>query len=284
MSALGPILGAFGTMAGFGMQNARQHRSYMQQRQLMGLQYENQRKLNQQGYDMQMQMWKDTNYPAQMKMLKEAGLNPSLLYGMSGGGGTTTGSQGGGSASGGSAPAPMDLGGAIQLGMMASDIKLKKAQARDLDATAEGKEIENKVEKNFGANAKSAEYHNRLNEAKAQGKMLYGQWADGNGGYEWNGETVAENRAEEMIMNNYTLSEVEAELQKEKNKYVKESVMYEVLNAKLDAEVKEANIKLTDKQRWKIWHDVWQGWVNAGLKGLDTIVKGRLKDIGKGGK
>ena len=36
-------------------------------------------------------MWKDTNYSAQMEELKKAGLNPGLLYGMSGGGATTIG-------------------------------------------------------------------------------------------------------------------------------------------------------------------------------------------------
>lgn len=39
----------------------------------------------------ELQMWQNTNYGPQMEQLKKAGLNPGLIYGMSGGGGATTG-------------------------------------------------------------------------------------------------------------------------------------------------------------------------------------------------
>jgi len=79
-----------------------ERRNYRNERNLMGLQQQNQMGLNQQGHDLQMDMWNKTNYGAQMEHIKNAGLNPALMYGMSGGGGTTAGSQGGGSASKGS--------------------------------------------------------------------------------------------------------------------------------------------------------------------------------------
>lgn len=44
----------------------------------------------------QLDMWNKTNYEAQIEHMKKAGLNPGLMYGMSGGGGTTTGNAGGG--------------------------------------------------------------------------------------------------------------------------------------------------------------------------------------------
>ncbi len=81
-----------------GIQNKVNHD---RQIELMGIQQQNQKKLNEQGHKLQKKMWDETNYGAQMKHIKDAGLNASLMYGMSGGGGTTTGSQGGGSATGG---------------------------------------------------------------------------------------------------------------------------------------------------------------------------------------
>jgi hypothetical protein len=68
----------------------------------MDIQYQNQQQLNEQGHNLQKDMWDYTNYGNQMKHIKDAGLNPALMYGMSGGGGTTAGSQSGGSAGGGS--------------------------------------------------------------------------------------------------------------------------------------------------------------------------------------
>ena len=42
---------------------------------------------------MQMQMWEDTNYAAQVEQLKKAGLSVGLMYGKGGAGGATTGAE-----------------------------------------------------------------------------------------------------------------------------------------------------------------------------------------------
>lgn len=127
-----------GIIQGIG-QRRREKRAMKNQMALMNYQTQNQKALNEQGHELQMQAWEKTNYPAQMKMLREAGLNPSLLYGMSGGGATTTGSQGGGSASGGSAPSPqpMEIGNMLQAGMLRSQIKVNEATAEKLKADAD---------------------------------------------------------------------------------------------------------------------------------------------------
>jgi len=93
----------------------REQRQKENQKELMDYQTQNQMRLNQQGHQLQMDMWKATSYPAQVKMMQEAGLNPGLLYGQSGGGGTTAGSQSGGAASGGQAQQgnPLELGAAL---------------------------------------------------------------------------------------------------------------------------------------------------------------------------
>ena len=115
----------------------QERRNYRNNQNLMGLQNKYQRELNQQGHDLQMDMWNKTNYGAQVEHMKNAGLNPALMYKGSGAGGTT-GSQGGGSASMGSSSQGkvMDLSNAL----MGAQIESLKAKANkdNADATAVG--------------------------------------------------------------------------------------------------------------------------------------------------
>ena len=158
-----PIVGAAaiqaGAQVGGGLltmigQRKREERAMQNQEKLMGLQLRNQMQLNQQGQKIQQETWEKTNYPAQMKMLKDAGLNPGLLYSKGGSGGVT-GSQGGGSAASGNAPAPqmmpnMDIGNSVRT---ATEILLAKVQARKTNAEAEvietygGKQAETSINK-----------------------------------------------------------------------------------------------------------------------------------------
>ena len=115
----------------------QERRNYRNNVNLMNQQYGNQRALNKQGYDMQMDMWNKTNYGAQVGHMKDAGLNPALMYKGAGAGGTT-GSQGGGSASMGSSSQGkiMDLSNAL----MGAQIESLKARANkdNADATKTG--------------------------------------------------------------------------------------------------------------------------------------------------
>lgn len=121
----GTALAGIGAQAG--MQAHMGRKGHERQKELMGIQYQNQQGLNQQGHELQMEMWNKTNFPEQVAKLKEAGLNPALLYGKQGAGGVTTGSQTGGSAQGGNySHAPMmDIAGMMKL---ASEIGLIDAQ------------------------------------------------------------------------------------------------------------------------------------------------------------
>lgn len=221
-SLVGDTIGMIG-------QNAREKRAMQNQQKLMGIQTENQMKLNKQGFELQKAMWNETNYEAQMQKMREAGLNSSLMYGMKGGGGVTTGSQGGGSATGGSAPSPqpMDIGNKIQA---VAQLALLNAQKKNIEAdtynklktgdnqyeTSIGKNIENTVERR-GIDAKVAEYSNREEKAKAEGKMKYGKWANNDGGKEWEDKlnNEPENREEQMILNEYKNSQINTEFNAE---------------------------------------------------------------------
>lgn len=113
-------------------------------------QVEQQKKLGQQqlGLDIQkmgaqkamdLQMWKDTNYKAQVEEMNKAGINPALLYGKGGSGGTTIGSSGGSV----NAPSAPQGGGEI-MGMMMqkAQLDLMKAQKEATEADANLKNVD----------------------------------------------------------------------------------------------------------------------------------------------
>ena len=95
-----------------------------------------------------LEMWKATNYPAQVEQMKLAGLNPGLIYGMSGGGGVTTGSSGS-NVSSNNAPS----GGNEVMGLMTqANIALTAAQTRKLNAEADNLEGDTANKPKTGAN------------------------------------------------------------------------------------------------------------------------------------
>ena len=80
-------------------------------------------------------MWKDTNYKPQVDEMNKAGINPALLYGMSGGGGVTVGSGAGGAASGSVSAQNSGVAG-MGLGIQ---MELLKAQKENIEADTKNK-------------------------------------------------------------------------------------------------------------------------------------------------
>lgn len=110
---------------------------FNRQKQLMDLQMANQKELNIHGQEMAMDLWNKTNYEAQVKHLKAAGLNPAMLYGKGGGGGTTSNSSGGSASGGIASQAPlMDLA-SLNFARTKAEVKLLEAQAQNQESQAE---------------------------------------------------------------------------------------------------------------------------------------------------
>jgi len=183
MSAIGIGLGALGTGLSMVGQNERNRRAQRQQKELMEIQFKNQKSLNSQGHQLQWDMWNKTNYSSQVDHMKRAGLNVGMMYGMGGGGGTTAGSQGGGSAASGQAPAqpPMDMQNLLlgkQVELAEAEIQKKKAEADDIrgvEGTKGAQEINESVARETKAYKEADESEQRrlnletereLNEAK----------------------------------------------------------------------------------------------------------------------
>jgi hypothetical protein len=138
------LLGMIGGMA---YDHSNERRNYRNERNLAEQQYGHQRGLNQQGHDLQMDMWNKTNYGAQVEHMKNAGLNPALMYKGAGVGGTT-GSQTGGSASKGNSQMrkAMDIGNML----VGAEIKLKKALAGTEDKKQE--DLQSQIDYRDGVN------------------------------------------------------------------------------------------------------------------------------------
>ena len=145
-------LNSIGASAGDYLQRAgdklfgidRKKEQLEQQTKLNNLQIEGSKNLMDYSRNLQMQTWKDTNYSAQRAEMEKAGLNPAMMYGLSGGGGTTTGNSSG-SVTGAHASDEasqkavniQQQGMALQLAKLASEIDVNKSVAEVNRANAD---------------------------------------------------------------------------------------------------------------------------------------------------
>ena len=255
----GLVGGALG-MIGQGKRAKKQHN---RQKELMGIQLGNQQTLNKQGQELQMKTWRETGYEEQMKMMKDAGLNPGLMYGMSGGGGQTIGSQGGGSAQGGNSHAPMDIGASVQAGLM-------MAQASKLKAETEKIKEETKSE--------TGKMENMLAE---KGDIFREQMAEAY----WK----IQNSTGEKLMTETNKIWEEAQLLNKQNKITRETMddviegaRLEAINKALQNSLTAENINKTKEEIDVLVNSIYQRWTEIGIKGVDTILKGVLGGGGVG--
>lgn len=187
-------------------------RQLKQQEQLQNLQIEGQKKLTDYNTSKQLQMWKDTNYKAQVEELKKAGLNPGLIYGMSGGGGTTAnispGNVSGGQAPTGGREIQDMIGMGLQYQLLAAqkanieaDTKLKETEATkkggvdtaNIQADTENKILQSVILKFTGLEAKDVyerimspnrsiqakTYENELAARQGIAGTIYEMWTEG---------------------------------------------------------------------------------------------------------
>jgi len=155
--------GLVNTGLGMALGNYNDRRQLKQQRKLQNLQLEGSRTMMNYQAQKQLEMWKATSFKAQMEQLKEAGLNPGLVYAKGGTPGTT-GSQGGGSASMGSSqmrrePRYMELGQSLMIG---KQMEILEAQRKNIEADTankqartEGQGIRNEIARETKEEAKA---------------------------------------------------------------------------------------------------------------------------------
>lgn len=250
--------------------NARQNRKNRQHaRQMMDIQHLHQRDLNEQGRQIQLQMWKDTNYPAQMEQMKLAGLNPSLMYGQSGGGGTTTGSQGGGSAAAGQTPSnipmmPLDLGAALQ---SAAQVKLMNAQAKKAEAEADslrGKEGTigaSQIEKLIAETA-NEQQKNKLLQIDEQMKKIDSLWHS----------DKLYNEVNKLAMEMHLL-QGETWIQENSKQAIVDEIKAKATGQGIVNELNTERIRLTQAQEEQVRAAVTQKWNEIDLHDTEVNIK-----------
>jgi len=247
---IGSGVGAGSGLMGMFSSNTNQKRQYGQTKNLMGLQNQYQRGLNQQGHDLQMDMWNKTNYKAQLEHMKAAGLNPALMYGMGGGGGSTTGSQGGGSQNMGGVEQQKNMGieGAMAMAQMAN----LAAQTQKTKEDARDKKYENdrrEMHEDQDYNAYGKDLDNRI----ISGEKQNAQW-------EWE-------KAMQYEMSTKDTGGVTNSDTNKSRKYVAE-----VLGAELELKLKESKTNLTEEQANEIYHKIINAYLKNGINAVQAII------------
>lgn len=231
-----PVTGSM--IAGAGMQglsmlgqNRRNKKAFRQQKKLMDLQMQNQMGLNQQGHQLAMDMWNKTNYGAQVEHMKEAGLNPALMYGQAGAGGQT-GSGSGGSAASGGAPAvqPMDM----QNMLIGAQIAKLNAETKNIDKDTNVKDY------TIGNIIASTD------DLKAKAKLSNAQRNIYRLEYEF-GKDSYNNRLKQ-IGADLGNAAIDLDLKKEQFDYLVETTMYDAIKTANESEKIETENKLTQKE------------------------------------
>lgn len=124
-------------LMGIGLGAANNQQQYGQQVRLNNLATQNQMAMTNFNQDKAYEMWKKTNYKAQVEEMKKAGLNPALMYGMGGGGGTTAQVTPGTGGQGQAAANASTMG--IQTAM---ELRLLEAQKNNIEADTENKKMD----------------------------------------------------------------------------------------------------------------------------------------------
>jgi len=200
------------------------------------------------GKQLDLQMWKDTNYPAQLEQMKAAGLSPGLMYGMSGGGGATVGG-GGGSVSAPNAP----QGGNEVLGL-----QLLGAQKELLEAQTEKTKAE--TTKTSGVDTKLTQELGETEEIKNQ--MMKDTYE----------ETFSKIRAEaERAEEEWRKAAAEGKVAEATADMEIEKVKADLAGIGITNELRKSQKNLTDAEITETVNRVAQRWEEIGVQ------KGRLE-------
>lgn len=228
-------------------------------------------------HDLQLKLWNETSYPAQLAKMKEAGLNPALMYGGTGSGGTTGAASGSG-VSGSQAMRQseiLDLNAQImQMQLMKSEQKVNESIARknniEADYTAGAKTEETNTNiRSVIANTTNTEEKTKLikleqtgqeiqnkiqNELKQSGMITEKLIQEVN--------AVKENYKQTLLQNNITERITETIIKQYDGN---------LNNTVLEGLLTQQKINLTKKQTWAMNQEIQQGWKKLSIEERNAV-------------
>lgn len=259
---VGPAVNLATNLFGIG-ENRQDERQIRQQQKLTDMQAKANQEAADRNQERMFDMWNKTNYGAQKAHMEAAGLNPALMYGMSGGGGTTTGGGSGESGVGGgqAANAAASMGATSGMGMalgqaalMAAQVKATEAQAKKTEAeTAKISGIDTAVGE---AQAGMLDVSKRIAEIqlKVAGQTTEAQI-----------RTIEEGAAKmlaEAVQAQQRQVITEETLEEQIQKIKTESI-----GAMIDNEVKRSGVQVNEARIQEIANSIQQRWKDLQLQG-----------------
>lgn len=280
----GAVSGIVNTGMGLLLEGHNDRRQLRQQGKLNEQQWKFDQRAIDYNYQKQLEMWNATNYEAQMAHLKNAGLNPGLIYGMGGAGGATVGSGGGGGTHAQGAP----QGGGEVMGAMGMGLQLEllKAQKEVMLSQAEKNKAE--AAKTAGVDTREAETRivsltQGVENQKAAEKLTKAETFLKNLQGTFEGASM-EDRLDQVYWNtkqamtNVQLAEQEAYLGSKTMNDKITIVRQEAIGAALRNMLTTAQTQLTKAQTGKVASDIavneaqiqkWAQEIAIGWEGLD---------------
>lgn len=253
--------GALGQVMGMLFQGANNKNQQNQNEALLQQQVQAQKQLGDYNYTNQLKMWNATNTEAQMQHIKDAGLNPALMYGGGGAGGQTVAGGQAGSVNGSTAaPAPnagMALMNTQQMQQTQSQIELTEAQKANIEADTANKQAENpniaKTGSQIEATTGNIKADTALKEINAQLAKIQTDWQG-----EINEATVSKiNQEWVQIANTNEITQATKDAQKQQ-------IITNAANAVIQGQSMKMGIQVDKAQINKMSEDIAQGWEQLG--------------------
>lgn len=244
-----------------------------QQSALQDLQLNGAKQMAQLNKENQMDIWNRTNYEAQMEHIKNAGLNPALLYGKSGGGGATTGGNTVAMPTGGTA-AQVDPNAKqrnmMDAAMMMANLDLIKSQTK-----------KNEAEANATTGYKAGEATQNIEESKSRQAFNEINTKYANESLEWRLDKIAQESNIALGQAQSALAQGNVDSNMGVIKAKMESIIQGATNAAIQGAAMEKGIQLDNAKINEITNDIQRKWQELNINQSKTRYEheDRLKAI-----
>lgn len=250
--------------------DADDRRQMNQQKRLNQMGLQNSKEMANYNYMLNKKMWDETNYEAQVQKMKEAGLNPAMLYGMGGEGGSLGGSNmdagHGGTAANAAQTAMAERGLGMQSGMQDAQIKMMEAQARKLNADADKSQgvdteaVRQTIENMQKSNELMSKQIDAINDETKNNEVRRAGWALDNAMKEMQNALEEEKGSLNIDMlkiqiklagENLKKIEQDNQITKENKDLIKQQIKLQLLDLQSGIIARETGVKLTNEQIMK---------------------------------